>query len=228
MAWIQSLYIPHNKVSSNEWEKIELMKNIGAEFHSLVFSLPLITSFFSNYRFIFLFFLSQGVVLPPLAKWPYENGFTFTTWFRLDPINSVNIEREKPYLYWWVKQDSAKKSNGDMSEHGSKQAQCHAHKMQRCEVRANEVVRATSTKTKRCEFCIWWEFSVIYCTYPCIIGHFSYVTNRLRWNNNKICAQSNQLVLNGLPNAIWMKRLKKRISTKIQTFVKLFDLIQHN
>nr|XP_037871256.1 neurobeachin isoform X6 [Bombyx mori] len=41
----------------------------------------------------------SAVVLPPLARWPYENGFTFTTWFRLDPINSVNIEREKPYLY---------------------------------------------------------------------------------------------------------------------------------
>ncbi|KAK8384198.1 hypothetical protein O3P69_009143 [Scylla paramamosain] len=36
----------------------------------------------------------------PLARWPYEAGWTFTTWFRLDPINSVNIEREKPYLYW--------------------------------------------------------------------------------------------------------------------------------
>lgn len=54
---------------------------------------------FSDFSFAFLFLL-QGVVLPPLAKWPYENGFTFTTWFRLDPINSVNIEREKPYLYW--------------------------------------------------------------------------------------------------------------------------------
>uniref|UniRef100_A0A8D8UFC3 Neurobeachin n=1 Tax=Cacopsylla melanoneura TaxID=428564 RepID=A0A8D8UFC3_9HEMI len=41
----------------------------------------------------------SAMVLPPLAKWPHENGFTFTTWFRLDPINSVNIEREKPYLY---------------------------------------------------------------------------------------------------------------------------------
>ncbi|XP_061716784.1 neurobeachin isoform X10 [Cydia pomonella] len=41
----------------------------------------------------------SAVVLPPLARWPHENGFTFTTWFRLDPINSVNIEREKPYLY---------------------------------------------------------------------------------------------------------------------------------
>ncbi|XP_050442787.1 neurobeachin isoform X2 [Adelges cooleyi] len=41
----------------------------------------------------------SAIVLPPLAKWPHENGFTFCTWFRLDPINSVNIEREKPYLY---------------------------------------------------------------------------------------------------------------------------------
>lgn len=57
--------------------------------------------------FLFGFWTSfQGVVLPPLAKWPYENGFTFTTWFRLDPINSVNIEREKPYLYWWEKLES--------------------------------------------------------------------------------------------------------------------------
>ena len=48
-----------------------------------------------------LSFSLQAVVLPPLARWPYENGFTFTTWFRLDPINSVNIEREKPYLYWY-------------------------------------------------------------------------------------------------------------------------------
>lgn len=51
-----------------------------------------------------LSFSLQAVVLPPLARWPYENGFTFTTWFRLDPINSVNIEREKPYLYWYGSQ----------------------------------------------------------------------------------------------------------------------------
>ena len=49
---------------------------------------------------LYAIIFSQAVVLPPLARWPYENGFTFTTWFRLDPINSVNIEREKPYLYW--------------------------------------------------------------------------------------------------------------------------------
>lgn len=40
-----------------------------------------------------------AVALPPLAKWPYQSGWTFSTWFRLDPINSVNIEREKPYLF---------------------------------------------------------------------------------------------------------------------------------
>ena len=37
-----------------------------------------------------------------LPRWPHETGFTFATWFRLDPFNSVNIEKEKPYLYWWV------------------------------------------------------------------------------------------------------------------------------
>ncbi|KAG1688833.1 Neurobeachin [Nymphon striatum] len=40
-----------------------------------------------------------AMALPPLARWPYQNGWSFSTWFRLDPINSVNIEREKPYLY---------------------------------------------------------------------------------------------------------------------------------
>ena len=42
----------------------------------------------------------SAVMVPPLTKWPHETGFTFTTWFRLDPFNSVNIEKEKPYLYW--------------------------------------------------------------------------------------------------------------------------------
>ncbi|CAG0902907.1 unnamed protein product [Cyprideis torosa] len=41
----------------------------------------------------------SALMLPPLARWPGETGFTFATWFRLDPINAVNIEREKPYLF---------------------------------------------------------------------------------------------------------------------------------
>ncbi|XP_065282933.2 neurobeachin isoform X1 [Dermacentor albipictus] len=40
-----------------------------------------------------------AIALPPLARWPYQNGWTLYTWFRLDPINSVSIEREKPFLY---------------------------------------------------------------------------------------------------------------------------------
>ncbi|KAI8127765.1 Neurobeachin [Lucilia cuprina] len=39
---------------------------------------------------VFFSFQQDAMVLPPLAKWPYENGFTFTTWFRLDPINSTS------------------------------------------------------------------------------------------------------------------------------------------
>lgn len=40
-----------------------------------------------------------GIVLPPLARWPYQNGWTFSTWFRMDPLNSVNFEKEKPFLF---------------------------------------------------------------------------------------------------------------------------------
>jgi neurobeachin len=39
--------------------------------------------------------------LPPIKNWPYQNGFTFSTWFRIDPVTGVNIEKEKPYFYWF-------------------------------------------------------------------------------------------------------------------------------
>ncbi|XP_071511589.1 neurobeachin-like isoform X5 [Diadema antillarum] len=39
-----------------------------------------------------------AIALPPIARWPYQNGFTFSTWFRVEPVNT-NIERDKPYLY---------------------------------------------------------------------------------------------------------------------------------
>lgn len=51
---------------------------------------------------IFLVFCSQAIALPPIAKWPYQNGFTFSTWFRMDPLNNINLDKDKPYLYWWV------------------------------------------------------------------------------------------------------------------------------
>ncbi|KAJ8028510.1 Neurobeachin [Holothuria leucospilota] len=37
------------------------------------------------------------IALPPIKTWPYQNGFTFSTWFRVEPLS--NIERDKPYLY---------------------------------------------------------------------------------------------------------------------------------
>jgi hypothetical protein len=39
--------------------------------------------------------------LPPIRNWPYQNGFTFSTWFRIEPVSGVNIEKEKPYFYWF-------------------------------------------------------------------------------------------------------------------------------
>ncbi|CAF3819228.1 unnamed protein product [Rotaria sp. Silwood1] len=43
----------------------------------------------------------SGIVLPPINIWLYQNGFTITTWFRIDPVANCVIEKEKPYLYWF-------------------------------------------------------------------------------------------------------------------------------
>ncbi|XP_053205583.1 LOW QUALITY PROTEIN: neurobeachin-like [Panonychus citri] len=37
------------------------------------------------------------LALPPLVKWPIQNGWTFISWFRLEP-NSINSQ---PYLYFF-------------------------------------------------------------------------------------------------------------------------------
>uniref|UniRef100_A0A6Q2X696 LPS-responsive vesicle trafficking, beach and anchor containing n=1 Tax=Esox lucius TaxID=8010 RepID=A0A6Q2X696_ESOLU len=42
---------------------------------------------------------SAAIALPPIAKWPYQSGFTFHTWLRMDPINNINVDKDKPYLY---------------------------------------------------------------------------------------------------------------------------------
>lgn len=42
----------------------------------------------------------KGISLPPIRNWPYQNGFTFSTWFRIDPVSGSRIEIEKPYLFW--------------------------------------------------------------------------------------------------------------------------------
>uniref|UniRef100_UPI00358E9994 neurobeachin-like n=1 Tax=Myxine glutinosa TaxID=7769 RepID=UPI00358E9994 len=42
---------------------------------------------------------AAAIALPPIARWPYQNGFTFNTWFRMDPLNNINVDKDKPYLY---------------------------------------------------------------------------------------------------------------------------------
>jgi len=42
---------------------------------------------------------SAAIALPPLKTWPYNNGFTVTTWFRCDPLNNLRVDVDKPYLY---------------------------------------------------------------------------------------------------------------------------------
>ncbi|KAM8939045.1 lipopolysaccharide-responsive and beige-like anchor protein isoform 2-T2 [Pelodytes ibericus] len=42
---------------------------------------------------------AAAIALPPIAKWPYQNGFTFHTWLRMDPVNNINVDTAKPYLY---------------------------------------------------------------------------------------------------------------------------------
>lgn len=50
--------------------------------------------------FLLLFISQQAIALPPIAKWPYQSGFTFHTWLRMDPLNNINVDKDKPYLYW--------------------------------------------------------------------------------------------------------------------------------
>ena len=50
------------------------------------------------------FFLFPGkscaaIALPPMKPWPVQNGFSLSCWFRLDPLNNLHIETDKPYLY---------------------------------------------------------------------------------------------------------------------------------
>ncbi|CAN9510262.1 unnamed protein product [Ophioblennius macclurei] len=42
---------------------------------------------------------AAAIALPPIARWPYQNGFTFHTWLRMDPLNNINVDKDKPYLY---------------------------------------------------------------------------------------------------------------------------------
>ncbi|CDW59324.1 Putative neurobeachin homolog [Trichuris trichiura] len=42
---------------------------------------------------------NSGIHIPPLSRWPYQNGWSFVTWLRLDPETSGNFEEDMPYLF---------------------------------------------------------------------------------------------------------------------------------
>ncbi|KAG2465653.1 LRBA protein, partial [Polypterus senegalus] len=72
----------------------------------LVDMLGVLASYSITVRELKLFFSKlQGekghwaIALPPIAKWPYQNGFTFHTWLRMDPVSNINVDKDKPYLY---------------------------------------------------------------------------------------------------------------------------------
>ncbi|CAI2347567.1 unnamed protein product [Caenorhabditis sp. 36 PRJEB53466] len=41
----------------------------------------------------------SGIILPPIKTMPYQQGWTFATWLRMEPLNSVTFEKEQPVLY---------------------------------------------------------------------------------------------------------------------------------
>uniref|UniRef100_A0A8C0LSA0 Lipopolysaccharide-responsive and beige-like anchor protein n=1 Tax=Canis lupus dingo TaxID=286419 RepID=A0A8C0LSA0_CANLU len=84
--------------------KIEKVDSMIADL--LVDMLGVLASYNLTVRELKLFFSKlQGdkgqwaIALPPIAKWPYQNGFTFHTWLRMDPVNNINVDKDKPYLY---------------------------------------------------------------------------------------------------------------------------------
>ncbi|XP_036046730.1 lipopolysaccharide-responsive and beige-like anchor protein isoform X3 [Onychomys torridus] len=84
--------------------KIEKVDSMIADL--LVDMLGVLASYNLTVRELKLFFSKlQGdkgqwaIALPPIARWPYQNGFTFHTWLRMDPVNNINVDKDKPYLY---------------------------------------------------------------------------------------------------------------------------------
>ncbi|KAF7244148.1 Lipopolysaccharide-responsive and beige-like anchor protein [Varanus komodoensis] len=85
-------------------QRIDKTDNMIADL--LVDMLGVLASYSVTVRELKLYFSKlQGdkgkwaIALPPIAKWPYQNGFTFHTWLRMDPVNNINVDKDKPYLY---------------------------------------------------------------------------------------------------------------------------------
>ncbi|XP_051535524.1 neurobeachin-like isoform X2 [Myxocyprinus asiaticus] len=115
---------------------------------------------------------AAAIALPPIAKWPYQNGFTLNTWFRMDPLNNVNVDKDKPYLYCF---------------RTSKGIGYSAHFVGNC-----LIVTSLKSKGKGFQHCVKYDFQ------PCKWYMISIVHIYNRWRNSEIrCYVNGQLVSYG-------------------------------
>ncbi|TNN87408.1 Neurobeachin [Liparis tanakae] len=115
---------------------------------------------------------AAAIALPPIAKWPYQNGFTFNTWFRMDPLNNINVDKDKPYLYCF---------------RTSKGIGYSAHFVGNC-----LIVTSLKSKGKGFQHCVKYDFQ------PRKWYMISIVQIYSRWRNSEIrCYVNGQLVSYG-------------------------------
>uniref|UniRef100_A0A8C6YFA3 Neurobeachin n=1 Tax=Naja naja TaxID=35670 RepID=A0A8C6YFA3_NAJNA len=113
-----------------------------------------------------------AIALPPIAKWPYQNGFTLNTWFRMDPLNNINVDKDKPYLYCF---------------RTSKGVGYSAHFVGNC-----LIVTSLKSKGKGFQHCVKYDFQ------PRKWYMISIVHIYNRWRNSEIrCYVNGQLVSYG-------------------------------
>ncbi|KAM6179708.1 neurobeachin isoform 3-T3 [Erethizon dorsatum] len=115
---------------------------------------------------------AAAIALPPIAKWPYQNGFTLNTWFRMDPLNNINVDKDKPYLYCF---------------RTSKGVGYSAHFVGSC-----LIVTSLKSKGKGFQHCVKYDFQ------PRKWYMISIVHIYNRWRNSEIrCYVNGQLVSYG-------------------------------
>ncbi|XP_062872343.1 neurobeachin isoform X2 [Trichomycterus rosablanca] len=115
---------------------------------------------------------AAAIALPPIAKWPYQNGFSLNTWFRMDPLNNINVDKDKPYLYCF---------------RTSKGVGYSAHFVGNC-----LIVTSLKSKGKGFQHCVKYDFQ------PRKWYMISIVHIYNRWRNSEIrCYVNGQLVSYG-------------------------------
>ncbi|XP_078078372.1 neurobeachin a isoform X4 [Mustelus asterias] len=115
---------------------------------------------------------AAAIALPPIAKWPYQNGFTLNTWFRMDPLNNINVDKDKPYLYCF---------------RTSKGVGYSAHFVGNC-----LIITSLKSKGKGFQHCVKYDFQ------PRKWYMISIVHIYNRWRNSEIrCYVNGQLVSYG-------------------------------